>query len=79
MCIHVNKNSFIVHKYVFVFTIMYTWLYISYIHIFSIENNSTNIATTNEGMTIGITFAASRIVERRAVKYLKGVKLVLGS
>ncbi|MDP9738259.1 UNVERIFIED_ORG: hypothetical protein QFZ59_000089 [Bacillus sp. B2I3] len=63
------------------FTNAYTWLYIRCIHICSyckqFENNSTNIATTYEGLTIVETFSTSRIVERRAVKYFKGVKLCL--
>ncbi|CAN7357106.1 hypothetical protein LJR015_003375 [Peribacillus frigoritolerans] len=42
-----------------------------------IVNNSTNTAATYEGKTIVETFSASRIVERRAVKYFKGVKLCL--
>lgn len=61
ICIHVNKNRCVVNKNVYMFTIMYTWLYIRCIHICSyckqIENNSTNIATTNEGLTIVVTFS----------------------
>ncbi len=41
------------------------------------ENNSINKAATYGGLTIVETFSASRIVERRAVKDFKGVKLCL--
>jgi hypothetical protein len=43
------------------FTNAYTWLYIRCIHTCSyckqFENNSTNIATTYEGLTIEATFS----------------------
>lgn len=60
-CIQVNKNRLNVHKYVNMFTIMYTWLYIRCVHICSyckqFENISTNIATTYEGLTIVAIFS----------------------
>ena len=61
LCIHVNENRCIVHKYVCMITNTYTWLHIRCIHICSyckqFENNSTNIATTYEALTNIETFS----------------------